>query len=87
MLQYGMRGHDIAVHQPMETAFSKMESLGITRIQLAMDKTISDLDFSVGSGTPEKAQQIRESILRHHIELPVLSCYINPADPDERQRR
>lgn len=87
MLKYGMRGHDIAVHQPMETAFSKMETLGITRIQLAMDKTISDLDFSVGSYTPRKAQQIRESLLRHHIELPVLSCYINPADPDEWQRK
>ncbi len=86
MLKYGMRGHDIAVCQPMESAFSKMESLGITRIQLAMDKTISDFDFSVGSYTQEKAERIRESLFRHHIELPVLSCYINPADPNEGQR-
>ena len=48
MIQFGMRVHDICGKGTVTEVLDKVQDLGIKYIQLAMSKSFSEVDTSVG---------------------------------------
>ena len=44
----GMRCHDICPKMELEELFGQVKAAGVTQIQLAMSKSISNYDFTPG---------------------------------------
>lgn len=84
-MSIGMRAHDIQAKNITDLA-EKLEQLDIHTIQLALLKSIRDIDLSEGSFSPGLARFIREELEKHDIHVSVLGCYINPVHPDPAER-
>lgn len=87
MIQYGMRAHDICKKGAVKEVLDRVESLGVHYIQLAMGKSFSDIDSSVGHYSDGQANYVSEELKKRNLHLSVLGCYINPAHPVEEKRR
>jgi len=87
MIQYGMRCHDICPAGAMTDVLDTVRANGIHIIHLAMSKSFSDYDFSVGHYSAGLANHIREELKKRDIHVAILGCYINPAHPDEEKRK
>lgn len=76
----GMRGHDFDAQSILELA-EKCKEYNITKIQLALKKTI--LTLQAGDFTPEYAMEIGEILRKYGVRVSVLGCYINPSQTNE----
>lgn len=76
----GMRGHDFDAQSVLELA-EKCKEYNITRVQLALKRTIPTLQ--AGDFTPEYATEIGEILRTHGVQVSVLGCYINPSQTNE----
>jgi len=81
-----MRGHDLG-KMPLDDFVKKLEELGVPEIQLALNKAISDYDFSVGHFSPGLARFIRGKLTQAGVHVPVLGSYIEPVIPDDAMRQ
>ncbi len=86
MIQFGMRAHDFCQPAPMEEVFKRFRQGGIRHIQLALEKSISDYDFSYGNYSAGLGRYIGEKLRENQLHVAVLGCYINPVIPDETLR-
>ena len=86
MIQFGMRAHDFCQPGPMEEVFEKLHKGGIRHIQLALEKSVSDYDFSYGNYSAGLGRYIGELLQKNQLHVAVLGCYINPVIPDEALR-
>ena len=87
IMNYGMRCHDISPKADMDTVFDAVKNLNVDQIQLALAKSIEGFDFDYGHYSPGFGQEIRRRLEERGIHVSVLGCYINPANPDERERQ
>ena len=87
MLQLGMRAHDFAPAMPAEPFIDGLSKANIRQIQLAFEKSFSDLDVSTGHYSAGLAQYISGLLHEKHVHCAVLGCYINPVVPDEALRK
>lgn len=85
MLNIGMRAHDIAA-QNITNLACELEKLDMHTIQLALLKSIHDIDVSDGHFSPGLAHFFRKELEKHDIHISVLGCYINPVAPDPAER-
>lgn len=83
----GMRCHDICPKMELEELFGQVKAAGVTQIQLAMSKSISDYNFDPGHYSAGFARHIRTLLQENGIHVAVLGCYINPVNPIESQRQ
>ena len=83
----GMRCHDICPKMELEELFGQVKAAGVTQIQLAMSKSISNYDFTPGHYSAGFARHIRSLLEENGIHVAVLGCYINPVNPIESQRQ
>ena len=72
---------------PLENLAATIAGHGFCCVQFAAPKSIPGFDTDVGRLSPGLAVHVRETFQRAGIQIAVLGCYINLADPDEAQRR
>jgi L-ribulose-5-phosphate 3-epimerase len=82
----GIRAHDFG-KLPVEKLADKIQSKGISYIQLALTKAIAGIDDPTGILNPGLASYFRDVFYKRNIKISVLGCYLNYIHPDAEQRR
>ncbi|MCR5153714.1 MAG: sugar phosphate isomerase/epimerase [Lachnospiraceae bacterium] len=82
MLQLGVRGHDMPV-APFDEWAKSIKDEGFCCTQLALKKAVHDFDVSDGAMTSGMALYMRRILDKYGVNVSVLGCYKNLADPDE----
>ncbi len=82
----GIRAHDIGKMRVSQLAKAVADK-GCSCVHLALQKAITDFDFSAGKLNPGLAKTIREAFGHEGVHISVLGCYINPIHPDLQVRR
>ena len=85
MIEFGLRGHDISQNGLEETCRIAAEN-NVTHLQLALAKTVSDVDFDEIGYTPDLSDSYKKTLNKYNISVSVLGCYIDPINknPDIR---
>ena len=86
MIQFGVRAHDFVEQTDLETFGDRVQQMGIRHIQLALEKSISGYDFSVGHYSAGFAGYLGRELAKREIHVAGLGCDINPVNPDDTQR-
>ncbi|MGN1318157.1 MAG: sugar phosphate isomerase/epimerase family protein [Lachnospirales bacterium] len=84
---FGMRGHDLGGKQKFEEFLAKVKANNIDLVQLAFQKSITDIDFTTGHYSAGLGHYIGKRLSENNIHVAVLGCYINPTTPDEDARK
>ncbi len=84
-MRLGVRAHDFGKLPAAELA-ERIAAAGFCCVQLAPTKALAGFDTDAGRLNPGLAWQIRRTFERREIQIAVLGCYINLADPDESRR-
>lgn len=77
----GIRAHDIG-KMPVKNLAKAIAEKGCSCVHLALQKALTDFDFSTGTLNPGMAKTIREAFRQEGVHISVLGCYINPVHPD-----
>jgi sugar phosphate isomerase/epimerase len=85
-MRLGVRAHDFG-KLPVEELAGRIAGKGFSCVQLAPSKAIAGFDTDLGRLSPGFACHVKEAFQRHHLQIAVLGCYINLADPDAGQRQ
>ena len=85
-MQLGVRAHDFG-KLPVEELAGRIAGKGFSCVQLAPPKAIAGFDTDLGRLSPGFACHVKEAFQRQHLQIAVLGCYINLADPDAGQRQ
>jgi L-ribulose-5-phosphate 3-epimerase len=83
-MRIGIRGHDIGKYKLDEVA-AIMEGKNLKSIQFVMKKIITEFEVTKGSLTPGMAEYIKNTLKKHDINISILGCYINLANPDDKE--
>ena len=87
MLQFGMRAHDFSGAKPAAAFVKDISEAGIRHVQLAFEKSFSDIDFRTGNYSAGLGNYIAQLMNQNQLHCAVLGCYINPVVPDEALRQ
>ena len=85
-MRLGVRAHDFG-KLPVEELAGRIAGKGFSCVQLAPPKAIAGFDTDLGRLSPGFACHVKEAFQRQHLQIAVLGCYINIADPDAGQRQ
>lgn len=80
-MRIGVRGHDIGNYSLNELG-QIMKEKNLKSIQFVPKKVLKDFEVNKGSITPGMAQYIKNTLGKHDINISILGCYINLANPD-----
>lgn len=83
-MRIGIRGHDIGNYK-LEDLAQIIENKKLKSIQFVPRKIITEFKVESGSLTPGMAQYIKETLKKHNINISILGCYINLANPDDNE--
>jgi len=83
-LQLGIRGHDMP-KAPFETLVKSISDAGFCCTQLALAKAITEFNVSNEAMTSGMATYMKRVFEKNHVEVAVLGCYKNLANPEETQ--
>ena len=86
MLNIGIRAHDIE-NLPLEELVQEIASKGLTSVQLALGKSLSNVNTEVGSLSPGLARYVGSMFSKYNVQIAVLGCYFNMIHPDLVERR
>ena len=81
----GMRAHDLE-YGNIEVLSDKLAFYNKHTIQLALLKSVTDINLTDGSFSPGLARYIKKALDKNDISISVLGCYINPVCPDKAER-
>lgn len=84
---YGMRGHDLCSKRSFEGFCKAVKELGVTDVQLAFKKSITDIKFDPGMYSPGLGNYLKRTLDKYGVHVAVLGCYINPTNPIEEKRQ
>ena len=82
----GMRAHDLP-ERDIVSLSEKLLKMDIREIQLALPKSVENIDFATGKFTPMLARTIKKELSKNDISIAVLGCYINLSLEDEAARQ
>lgn len=87
MLQIGIRLHDVNAACPpelqtLEARAAKAREEGFSCVHLALQKVISGVTFDNAALNEGLAAYVRRVFLKESLDVAVLGCYLNLADPD-----
>ncbi|MCH1625442.1 sugar phosphate isomerase/epimerase family protein [Ferdinandcohnia quinoae] len=85
-MNLGIRGHDIA-SSSLDELVRRIASKGFTSVQLALSKSLPQINTELGSLSPGLAHHIGDKFQKQAIQIAVLGCYINMIHPDLAKRR
>ncbi len=80
-MDFGLRGHDVGYN--FEEMLKNAAESGIHKLQLALAKTLKNIDFYEVGYNRELALRIKSELQRNNLDVSVLGCYINPVEEDE----
>ena len=83
-MQLGIRLHD-TTQLPFEERIADVHRLGFTCGHLALSKVISEFSTEDEALTPGLAMYIKNVFAKNQVDIAVLGCYLNLADPDREQ--
>lgn len=81
-MRLGVRGHDI-VHHNFEELVEKTNEKNLKSIHLALKKIETGFQITDGSMTPGMAKYFKSIFNKFNIDVSILGCYINLANPDD----
>lgn len=82
----GMRAHDLD-YGDIEVLSEKLAQYDKHTIQLALLKSVTNINLKDGAFSPGLARYIRQALDKNNISISVLGCYINPVCPDKKERQ
>ncbi|MBU3099027.1 MULTISPECIES: sugar phosphate isomerase/epimerase family protein [Clostridium] len=83
-MRIGIRGHDIGQYKLEELA-EILEGKNLKSIQFVPKKIITEFKIMSGSMTPGMAEHIKQILTKHNLNISILGCYINLANPDDNE--
>lgn len=83
-MRIGVRGHDVA-HEDLGSLFANIHEQGFHCTQLALSKAVKEFKVNNGVMTPGLAHFIRELCAENKVDVAVLGCYLNLANPNKEQ--
>lgn len=83
-MQIGLRLHD-AVALPLEERLSKVREQGFQCGHLALAKVISEYSVADSALTPGYAMYLKRLFEKNELDIAVLGCYLNLANPNEEK--
>lgn len=81
-MRLGVRGHDV-IHGSLEELVEKINEKDLKSIHLALKKVKTGFEITDGSMTPGMAKHIKSIFDKGNIDVSILGCYINLANPDD----
>ena len=81
-MRLGVRGHDV-VHHNFEELVKKTNQKNLKSIHLALKKVKTGFEITDGSMTPGMAKYFKSIFNKFNIDVSILGCYINLANPDD----
>ena len=85
-MQLGIRLHD-TTKLPFEERIKEVHDLGFKCGHLALAKVIDEFPTTDEAMTPGLAMYIRNVFAKNDVDIAVLGCYLNMANPNEEQIR
>lgn len=85
-MKIGIRAHDME-KASLEDLVQNMNSMGFSCTQLALKKAIHTFNVEPEAMTPGMAFYIKEIFEKNKVDIAVLGCYLNLANPVEEQRK
>lgn len=83
-LRLGVRGHDME-EAPFEEWVANIKKKGFCCTQLALKKAIRDFNVNNEALTPGMAMYMRQVFAENKVDVSVLGCYLNLADPNKER--
>ncbi len=80
-MQIGIRLHDTA-DLPLEKRLEIVKNQGFSCGHLAISKLMKDIPSGVSALTPGFACYLKKMFLKYDLDIAVLGCYLNLANPD-----
>ncbi len=80
-MRLGIRLHDIK-KAPLEERLAIAEEQGFACGHLALSKVISEYPVNESALTPGLAMYLKDIFAKNHIDVAVLGCYLNLANPN-----
>lgn len=80
-MQFGIRLHD-AVQAPLEERLKIVREQGFTCAHLALSKVVHGNSVAPEALTPGYAMHLKRMFDKNDLDIAVLGCYLNLADPD-----
>ncbi len=84
MLQLGVRGHDVP-HDSIESLVKNIKDEGFCCTQLALSKAIKECNTAPSAMTSGMAMYLRNIFAKYNVNVSVLGCYLNLANPDKEE--
>lgn len=84
MMQLGIRLHDTK-KLPIEERIADVHSLGFKCGHLALGKVISEFPTTDEAMTPGFAMYLKNLFAKNEVDIAVLGCYLNLANPNPEQ--
>lgn len=83
-MQLGIRLHDIK-KAPLEERLQIAQEQGFSCGHLALSKVISEYPVDDSALTPGYALYLKKLFAKYHLDVAVLGCYLNLANPDKER--
>lgn len=83
-MQVGIRLHDTKV-QPLPQRLAETRAQGFSCAHVALGKVIEDFPITNGTLTPGFAMYLRKLFAANDLDVAVLGCYLNLANPNQKQ--
>ena len=80
-MQFGIRLHD-AIKAPLEERLKAVREQGFACAHLALSKVISENSVADSALTPGYAMYLKRLFGKYELDVAVLGCYLNLANPD-----
>ncbi len=85
-MKIGIRAHDME-KAPFEELVQNIRGKGFCCAQLALQKAIYDFNVKPEAMTPGLALYIKDVFLKNKVDVAVLGCYLNLANPVDSERK
>lgn len=86
MLNYTVRGHDLLDVKTIEELSLKAKEQGVYALQLALGMSFPQMPSDAENINQVMGKYMRNALSRNHVEVNILSCYINMIHPDLDER-
>lgn len=83
-MKIGVRGHDVN-HCNLEELGQSINDKNLKSVHLALKKVKTGVKITNGSITPGMARYIRDTFSKYDVNVSILGCYINLANPDDEE--
>lgn len=83
-MRIGIRAHDVA-YAPLEQLIPNIHGQGFHCMHIALSKSIREFRPEIETMTPGLAMYMKELCTENKVDVAVLGCYLNLANPDPEQ--